>query len=286
MWTEVIEKINQATNSKWEMRDRRPLGGGCINQSYQLIGEKENYFVKINSAEGLEMFRAEALALEEITATQTIKVPKPICYGSAGNHSYLVLEYLELDRGNRQSWQKMGQQLAQLHRLQRENRYGWKINNTIGSTPQINQWQDNWADFFAQQRIGYQLQRANRKGANFSNIQQIIARIRDLLQERNPHPSLLHGDLWGGNAGFTREGIPIIFDPAFYHGDRETDIAMTELFGGFPPEFYQGYNQEYPLDSGYQQRKTIYNLYHILNHFNLFGGSYLSQAKSMIRSIC
>lgn len=284
MWSEITNKISQTINQKFEMRDRRSIGGGCINQAYQLIGEKESYFVKIHSASGLEMFMAEALGLEEMYATDTILVPKPFCYGIAGNSSYLVLEYLPLGRGNSQSWQLMGQKLAQLHRYEKENRFGWKINNTIGSTPQINDWGDNWADFFAEKRIGYQLRLANRKGANFNNIEQIIAKIRDLLKDRNPHPSLLHGDLWGGNAAFTADGVPSIFDPAFYHGDRETDIAMTELFGGFPSEFYQSYNQEYPLDSGYQTRKTIYNLYHILNHFNLFGGAYLSQAKSMIKT--
>lgn len=288
MWSEITNKISQAIEKKFEMCDRRLSSGGCINQTYQLIGEKESYFVKINNPSGLEMLTAEALGLEEIYATETIKVPKPICYGIADNHSYLVLEYLQLSEGNSQSsqsWQLMGKKLAQLHRHQQQTRFGWKINNTIGSTPQINDWEDNWGKFFAEKRIGYQLRLANRKGANFSKIEAIIDLIRNLLQDRNPHPSPLHGDLWGGNAGVTKEGIPTIFDPAFYYGDRETDIAMTELFGGFPSAFYQGYNQEYPLDTGYQQRKTIYNLYHILNHFNLFGGGYLSQAQSMLRNL-
>ncbi|AFZ52504.1 Fructosamine/Ketosamine-3-kinase [Cyanobacterium aponinum PCC 10605] len=285
MWSEIISKINQNIEQKFEMCDRRSIGGGCINQAYQLIGTQESYFIKLNSASSLDMFMAEALGLEEMYSTHTILVPKPICYGIAGNNSYIVLEYFELGRGSSQSWQLMGKKLAQLHRYQKETRFGWKINNTIGSTPQINDWGDNWSEFFAETRIGYQLKLANRKGANFSNIGEIVAQIKDILSHRNPHPSLLHGDLWSGNAAFTADGTPTIFDPAFYYGDREADIAMTELFGGFPSDFYQGYNQEYPLDSGYQQRKTIYNLYHILNHFNLFGGGYLSQAKSMINRI-
>ncbi len=284
MWSEICDAISRSTQEEFNLRHRHSLGGGCINQAYRLVGEGKSYFVKVNNASSLDMFVAEAEGLREIYDTNTILVPKPICYGVAGNQSYLVLEYLELGGGNSHSWQMMGKKLAQLHKCEKETRFGWKMNNTIGSTPQINDWCDNWADFFAEKRIGYQLELANGRGANF-DIGKIIEKIRDCLRNRQPHPSPLHGDLWGGNASFTKDGTPVIFDPAFYYGDREADIAMTELFGGFSPVFYQAYNQEYPLDAGYQQRKVIYNLYHILNHFNLFGGGYLSQAKSMISKI-
>jgi fructosamine-3-kinase len=188
----------------------------------------------------------------------------------------------------------MGRQLAQMHQQGTSGlakgealggRFGWKMNNTIGSTPQINDWLDNWADFFAEQRIGYQLKLANRQGGNFADTNQVIAAVKEQLADRNPVASIVHGDLWSGNASVTAAGKPVIFDPATYYGDRETDIAMTELFGRFDPAFYQGYNQQWQLDPGYQQRKRIYNLYHILNHFNLFGGGYGSQAKSTIRQI-
>jgi fructosamine-3-kinase len=163
--------------------------------------------------------------------------------------------------------------------------FGWDMNNTIGSTLQINNWTANWAEFWAEHRIGYQLKLANSRGGHFSQGEGLLKVIPKLLAGYEPKSSLVHGDLWGGNAGVTSAREPVIFDPATYFGDREVDIAMTELFGGFPAAFYRGYSQVWPLDSGYEKRKTIYNLYHILNHFNLFGGSYESQANQMINLI-
>ncbi|MEG3863571.1 fructosamine kinase family protein, partial [Microcoleus sp. herbarium12] len=166
-----------------------------------------------------------------------------------------------------------------------KGRFGWSVNNAIGSTPQINNWAADWAEFWAEHRIGYQLQLARRRGGNFSQGETLLAAIPKLLEGYKPQPSLVHGDLWGGNASVTSAGEPVIFDPATYWGDREVDMAMTELFGGFSPAFYRGYNEVWLLDSGYEKRKTLYNLYHILNHFNLFGGSYESQANQMINRI-
>jgi fructosamine-3-kinase len=285
MWSEIINFINKNTTSQFELINYKSIGGGCINQAYQLIGKDKSYFVKLNSASQIEMFTAEAMALTEMYNTKTIVIPKPICYGISDNNSYLVLEYLNLGRGNNKSWEIMGQKLALLHQKKVEKSFGWHLNNTIGSTPQINDWCENWAVFFAEKRIGYQLKLANRRGGNFSNYQEIIDKVRQSLANHNPSPSLVHGDLWSGNAGFINEGEGTIFDPACYYGDREVDIAMTELFGGFPSAFYDGYNQQWALDDGYNYRKNIYNLYHILNHFNLFGGSYESQAKTMIQQI-
>jgi fructosamine-3-kinase len=162
--------------------------------------------------------------------------------------------------------------------------FGWEQNNTIGSTPQLNNWTSDWVEFFAEYRIGYQFQLAQRRGGHFPQQEQLIAAIPKLLNHQ-PQPSLVHGDLWGGNAAVTTSGEPVILDPATYIGDREVDLAMTELFGGFPAAFYRGYNEAWLLDDGYKQRKTLYNLYHILNHFNLFGGGYASQANRMIEQI-
>ncbi|BAQ60829.1 ribulosamine/erythrulosamine 3-kinase [Geminocystis sp. NIES-3708] len=285
MWSEITNAINQNNDSKFELINYKSIGGGCINQAYQLIGKDKSYFVKLNNASKIEMFLAEVVALEEIYHTNTIIVPKPICYGVSGNNSYLVLEYLNLGRGDSQSWGLLGQKLALLHQIKIKKPFGWHRNNTIGSTPQINNYDDNWANFFAEKRIGYQLKLANRRGGNFTNPQEIIEKVRSILTNHNPFPSLVHGDLWSGNAGFKDNGEGVVFDPACYYGDREVDIAMTELFGGFPSIFYEGYNHQWALDKGYNQRKTIYNLYHILNHFNLFGGSYESQAKTIIMKI-
>jgi fructosamine-3-kinase len=286
MWNEVAEKIGQAIGKKFEIIDRKSVSGGCINQTYLISNDRQDrYFIKLNQSSLAAMFVAEAQGLLEMAATKTITVPMPICWGAVGEHSYLVLDYLDLtDRRNPNSWTEMGQNLAAMHRHHMSNSptFGWHVNNTIGSTPQINTWETDWTTFFKNHRIGYQLQLAQRKGGHFPRAAELLTAIPQLLANHQPQPSLVHGDLWGGNAGFTSAGIPIIFDPATYWGDREVDVAMTELFGGFPAAFYQGYHSVYPLDSGYPQRKTLYNLYHVLNHYNLFGGSYQSQANSSI----
>ncbi|MCZ8188746.1 MAG: fructosamine kinase family protein [Microcystis sp. LE19-338.1B] len=285
MWTQIARHITQTTEKPFEIEKSHPVSGGCINQGYAVSGNGLIYFVKINQANQEAMFAAEALGLKQIHATKTIRVPEPICWGIADKSSYLVLEWLEFGGGNSQSWEKMGQNLAHLHQVSLSDRFGWHCNNTIGSTPQINTISNNWADFFAHQRIGYQLRLAKERGGNFPDEDQVIPAISEILSQHQPHPSLVHGDLWSGNAAITVDGEPVILDPATYWGDREVDLAMTELFGGFPAAFYRGYNDVFPLDAGYQQRKTLYNLYHILNHFNLFGGGYASQANRMLQEI-
>ncbi|MBD2291000.1 fructosamine kinase family protein [Microcystis wesenbergii FACHB-1317] len=285
MWTQIARHITQTTEKPFEIEKSHPVSGGCINQGYAVSGNGLIYFVKINQANQEAMFAAEALGLKQIHATKTIRVPEPICWGIAEKSSYLVLEWLEFGGGNSQSWEKMGRNLAHLHQVSLSDRFGWHCNNTIGSTPQINTISNNWADFFAHQRIGYQLRLAKERGGNFPDEDQVIPAISEILSQHQPHPSLVHGDLWSGNAAITVDGEPVILDPATYWGDREVDLAMTELFGGFPAAFYRGYNDVFPLDAGYQQRKTLYNLYHILNHFNLFGGGYASQANRMLQEI-
>ncbi|MEL6581447.1 MAG: fructosamine kinase family protein [Cyanobacteria bacterium J06621_12] len=286
MWTEITRAISQAIGQEFAIANTQSVSGGCINQGYKISSSDSSvYFVKINDAAQVEMFAAEALGLKQMHATETITVPQPVCWGTAGNSSYIVLQWLDLARGNDQGWTAMGHQLAAMHRAGTNNNFGWSQNNTIGSTPQINTWMDNWADFFAQQRIGYQLKLAQRRGGSFPESNRVVNAVREKLTDRKPQPSLVHGDLWSGNAAIAADGSPIILDPATYYGDRETDIAMTELFGGFPGAFYHGYNQAWQLDHGYEQRKNIYNLYHVLNHFNLFGGGYGNQARRIIEKI-
>ena len=284
MYSDIEQHISKVTSQNFKIKNRRSLGGGCINQSYVISDDHHSYFVKTNIASLVEMFEAESLGLQQMFNTKTIGIPQVICWGTSGNNSYLVLEYLSI--GNRGNWQEMGKQLAQLHLAKTQNKgFGWEINNTIGSTPQINTWLTNWSDFFTEHRIGFQLRLGKRNGGYFPKGEKLLEQIPEILKNHDPKPSLVHGDLWGGNAGFTQEGTPVIFDPATYIGDREVDLAMTELFGGFPSQFYQGYNSIYPLDSGYQKRKILYNLYHILNHFNLFGSGYESQANRMIEQL-
>lgn len=285
MWKEIAQAIAQATDQEFAIADTTSVSGGCINQGYRVSSNDKSYFVKLNDAAKAEMFFAEALGLKQMYSTKTITVPQPVCWGKADSSSYIVLQWLDLASGSKADWTKMGQKLAAMHRQGIGKGFGFEMNNTIGSTPQINNWMDNWADFFAKQRIGYQLKLAQRNGGSFPDQSRVIEAVKVRLADRLPEPSILHGDLWSGNAAITGDGSPVIFDPATYYGDRETDIAMTELFGGFSSTFYQGYNEAWPLDSGYHQRKNIYNLYHVLNHFNLFGGGYRNQAKRIIQEI-
>jgi len=282
MWTQIDAQISQAIAEWFESRDRRSVGGGCINQGYRVSDGRHAFFVKLNRADQLEMFEAEALGLEHMIEAQAIRVPKPIGVGVAESSAYIVLEWLELGRGNSQSWAEMGRNLAQMHQYQKSTAFGWERSNTIGSTPQMNPWTSDWTEFFMRHRIGYQLELAAKNGGRFQNGARLLEKIPELLANHSPKPSIVHGDLWSGNAAVMQSGEPVIFDPATYWGDREVDLAMTELFGGFPAEFYRGYDEIYAIDAGYKQRKTLYNLYHILNHFNLFGSSYESQANRMI----
>ncbi len=303
MWDKIAVHISETTGEIFSIDNRRSVSGGCINQGYCISSSARSYFTKLNQASQVAMFEAEAVGLQQMRETQTIRVPQPICWGTEGNSAYIVMEWLELGgRGGDRVWEEMGRKLAEMHKYTPPNSpllrggeernsgllrrvFGWDINNTIGSSVQINNWTANWPEFWAEHRIGYQLKLAKHRGGHFPQGESLLKVIPELLAGYEPQPSLVHGDLWGGNAGVTPAGEPVIFDPAAYFGDREVDIAMTELFGGFPVQFYRGYNQVLPLDSGYEQRKTVYNLYHILNHFNLFGGSYEFQANQMINRI-
>jgi fructosamine-3-kinase len=282
MWPEIVDRIIAATGQPFQLTASRSASGGCINQSYILRddGAAQAYFVKLNQPALLSMFQAEALGLNHLIEVDAMRVPQPICWGATERHAYLVLSYLDLGgQGTVAGWRKMGENLAKMHRYRWANSFGWHSSNTIGSTPQMNSWRVNWLDFFAENRLAYQFQLAGARA--FPQAQQLLDCLPQLLTH-DPVPSLVHGDLWSGNAGFTKDGEPAIFDPATYWGDREVDIAMTELFGGFPTAFYEGYNAIYPLDVGYGYRKVVYNLYHLLNHYNLFGGSYQGQANRAI----
>lgn len=292
-WSKIEQKISASIGQPFQLKKQAGIAGGDINQAHQIEGilldENRNarFFIKSNQKNRLDMFEAEAEGLQEIEKAQAIRVPHVVCSGVAANKSYLVLENLELARGaggNVDSAKRLGQQLAAMHKTT-SSQFGWSRDNTIGSTRQLNKQTDNWIDFWREQRLGFQLELAKQKGCGqslYSKGQKLLAELEQFFTGYEPEASLLHGDLWSGNYGYLKEGKPVIFDPAVYYGDRETDIAMTELFGGFSGEFYSAYNEAWPLDGGYKQRKTLYNLYHVLNHFNLFGGGYAMQAENMI----
>jgi len=196
------------------------------------------------------------------------------------------MDYIAMGRPRGESQRIAGQRLAQMHR-RTADAFGWKRDNTIGSTHQPNAWTAQWPDFWRDHRLGFQLELAARNGYG-GRLQALGSRLLsvfDRLIDHDPAPSLLHGDLWGGNIGYDQRGDPVLFDPAVYYGDREADLAMTELFGGFSGDFYAAYNEIWPLDSAYQVRRTLYNLYHILNHLNMFGGGYGGQAMGMMERL-
>ena len=285
MWNQIAAHISQSTGESFTVEHRRPVGGGSVNQAYALSGNHHAYFIKLNDASRMGMFEAEALGLQQMWKTQTIRVPKPICWGVADSSSYIVLEWLDFGYGTHAAWQAMGQQLAAMHRVISEQGFGWDQDNTIGFIPQKNPWTEDWITFFRDHRIGYQLQLARKRGGHFPKQDELIQAIPDILSDHYPEPSLVHGDLWSGNVAITQTDVPIILDPATYYGDREVDLAMSELFGRFPQDFYRAYDEAYPLEPGYERRKVLYNLYHIINHFNQFGGGYESQANSMIKQL-
>jgi len=280
-WNQIKSQIGKHTGKSFQPTQTRSIGGGCINSCYCLSDGDQKYFVKTNASTLSGMFEVEAAGLKQIADTESIRTPRPICHGIAQPHAYLVLEFIAL--GGPSNNALAGERLAALHGNLKKQ-FGWDRDNNIGSTRQPNHWSHKWIDFWRSQRLGFQLQQAAKQGY-IGRLQQRGDKLLDLfpaLIDHNPEPSLIHGDLWSGNLGYQLSGEPVIYDPAVYFADREAEIAMTELFGGFGSSFYRAYNNAWTLDRGYATRKNLYNLYHILNHLNLFGGGYAGQALSMI----
>jgi protein-ribulosamine 3-kinase len=233
------------------------------------------------------MFEAEMAGLAAVIESGAIAAPAPVCCGASGGKAFLVLEWIYFSQPTAASHTLLGEQLAAMHH-HLAKQFGWHRDNTIGSTAQHNQWQQDWIGFLREQRLGFQLALAAGNGAPTPLLergQQLLEALPEFFAGYSPPASLLHGDLWGGNWGVNGQGQPVLFDPAVYFGDRESDLAMTELFGGFERGFYDAYRANWPLDSGYATRKTLYQLYHVLNHFNLFGGAYDRQALSMVDAL-
>ena len=284
LWTAIAEAIRAHTGRAFHAQQRRALGGGCINQAWMIGDGQQHYFIKLNRASALAMFEAEADGLRELAASKTLRIPTPIACGTHQHQAWLAMEALDLS--TRGSAAELGRRLAAMHRVEAKS-HGWFRDNTIGSSPQYNQRHHDWPHFWEQQRLRPQLALALTRGAGQRLAEQMEALCQAmpaLFSHYTPPPSLLHGDLWSGNYAYC-DGEPTLFDPAIYYGDRETDLAMTELFGGFGADFYAAYHEAWPLDSGYAARKTLYQLYHVLNHYNLFGGGYLQQAEGMIQRL-
>ena len=284
-FSSVAEAISEATGSSFEPSGSSSIGGGCISQATRITGtDGGSFFLKQNDLGFHDFFEAEADALKEIEATSTVTVPEVIAFGITGQSSFLVLSFMEEGADSPASQAELGTQLARLHKIEQPF-FGWHRDNCIGATPQPNPRCDDWVSFYTNHRLAHQFDLAQNKGQRFPGSPDLLENLSVFFANYSPPPALLHGDLWGGNASCDKQGTPFIYDPASYYGDRETDLAFTYMFGGFSNAFYQAYDAVYPLDPGFKIRKILYNLYHELNHYNLFGGGYASSAQSSIQQL-
>jgi fructosamine-3-kinase len=278
---EVARQLNLAQGSV----AATPQAGGDINRAFRFELGARCFFVKTNRAGLLPMFEAERVGLETISATKTIRVPQVYLAGCQGDRAYIVMEYIEL--GGRADPGQLASALAAMHGC-RHRQFGFECDNTIGSTPQCNSYCGDWLEFWRRHRLGYQLQLAERNGFGAGLIDagnRLSESLACFFGGYQPFPSLLHGDLWSGNQAADAAGNPVIYDPACYYGDHEADLAMMELFGHPGEAFFARYRDHFPIDSGYRLRRDLYNLYHLLNHANLFGGGYPGQAQAVIERL-
>ena len=282
---QLIENaIFEATGAPFVLVSQQAIGGGCINDAFRLQGEDRSYFLKTNRLSFAPAFSAEALALQQLAACEGVRTPKVIAEIQSATQAYLILEYIPTRASRSGNWESLGRGLAKLH-AERQAYFGWERDNLIGATPQPNPRSDDWLEFFRIHRLEHQLRLCHKRGFAPKGSDKLLDRLDTFFTDHHPVPSLLHGDLWSGNVAFDEEGEPFIFDPGSYYGDREADIAFTEFFGGFAPSFYEAYDDALSLSDGYQIRKTLYNLYHCLNHVYLFGAGYTGQADQMVRQL-
>jgi fructosamine-3-kinase len=284
--------LNQTIKDKIEyifnlaVMNSKPVMGGSISNAYQIMLENNMcYFIKYKLNAPADMFNKEANGLKELAKANAIKIPSVIHSDS----ECIIQEVVATGQPVKNFYNVFGRKIAQLHKYKGEA-FGFYEDNYIGTTVQVNTIQDlkdvNWTSFYFNNRLLYQYKLAESKKLVSSELrkafQMLESKIEEILSGDNETPSLLHGDLWGQNFLITSEGLPCLIDPAVYYGSREAELAMTKLFGGFNPEFYYAYNEEYPLQPGYQYRENIYKLYHVLNHLNLFGPSYYAHAVNLI----
>ena len=283
----IAREITALTGTRCAPGPQRRVTGGSINECYCWPGDAGPMFVKVAPPEARDVFAAEAAGLAELEWAHAVRVPRVLATGHTQDCAFLALEWIEPGVAGPDCEARLGKELAALHAVTAP-RFGWARDNTIGRTPQVNAASEDWAEFFRERRLRPQLEMAAAHG--FAELpaaagERLLESVPGLLAGHRPAASLLHGDLWGGNWLASAAGEPVLIDPAVYYGDRETDLAMTRLFGGFGERFYQAYQAAAPLALGWQARTELYNLYHVLNHANLFGGDYSRQARAMIEHL-
>lgn len=278
----LAEQIGNAMDVRITIQDVTPITGGSINTAILIKTNHGRYFAKYNKHQN-SIFKKEAENLKLLQATRTIQVPQVISEFSYEDLDFLLLEYIESGSPHYEFWRDLGFGLAHLHKNHQES-FGLEFDNYIGTIPQTNTATDNWIDFFIHHRIEPLLKLAIDSGKADIYLVEKFESLYKKLPEIFPveRPSLLHGDLWGGNIMSSEDGDPIVYDPATYYGHREMDIAMSRLFGGFESEFYDSYNEIYPLEKNWEQRVAICNLYPLLVHVNLFVGSYIQSIKNIV----
>ena len=284
----LSRSIAAATGGTFAIASIAPVGGGCIHRALEITGKSSSgaarYFAKANDPDRAPMFAAEAEGLRALRDAGSLPVPRVVAQGADDENAWLVLEWLELAALEARGAATLGSALASQHRIEHP-RFGWESDNFIGASVQANGWHDDWLGFWREKRLHAQLRLAARNRLPSRMIdrgERLAADCEVFFRGYAPARSLLHGDLWGGNAAATSGGAPVVFDPAVYVGDREADLAMTELFGGFPKDFHSAYRAAWAPDDGYRVRRDFYNLYHVLNHANLFAGGYVGEAERSI----
>jgi fructosamine-3-kinase len=275
----VERAVSAGSDTRW-----RFAGATGWGEAWSLAAARNRFFVKVATGRHADMLACEADGLAALSATQAIRVPAVSGCGRDSDLAWLALEWL--DMGGAANSSALARALAALHRAvtprgPRGERFGWHRDNWIGGTPQHNAWNDDWCAFFGERRLAPQFALAASNGHALleEHGARLLAALPSLLSGYESRPALVHGDLWSGNAATLTGGEPVVFDPAVYVGDREVDLAMTALFGGFDEAFYRAYDAAFPLPDGHALRRDLYNLYHLVNHVNLFGADYLARTE-------
>ena len=279
----ITQQLSKHFNQSLQIKSHQQVYGGDINQTFQLQTNIGAFFLKMNDGSLKDMFEKEFAGLQLLYQTKTIKIPQPILYGEFENKIFLVTEFIQKGNASKNFWQTFAQQLAALHKHSNE-KFGLDTDNYIGSLHQQNNFCNNWAEFYATQRILPLAKLAFNQnkfdGKDLAGTEKLCTRFNELFLEDKP--ALIHGDLWSGNFMSDENGMPVIYDPAVYYGNREMDIAMSLLFGGFDKKFYDYYNESFPLQSNWKERVQLCQLYPLLVHLILFGGHYYNSVINII----
>ncbi|WP_034947851.1 fructosamine kinase family protein [Erwinia oleae] len=284
MWSAIGRLLSEQSGSSAEISHRTQLPGGDVHPAWLIRHADRDVFVKCNSRDMLDNFTSEADQLALLARTDTVRVPRVYGVGSDKETSFLLLEYIPPHPLDAAAAQTLGAQLARLHQWSDQPQFGLDFDNNITTSPQPNSWVKRWSVFFAEQRIGWQLQLAAEKGILYGDIDLIVTCVQRALVAHHPQPSLLHGDLWPANCAGSADG-PWLFDPACYWGDRECDLAMLAWHSDLPQEILESYQATWALPADYRQRQPVYQLYYLLNRANVFGGGWLADAQRAVGAL-